>query len=228
MIVDFFIDTNVIIGYIFSLDPLNKYSNKLIQQKHNLLYSEHVQQEYENKLKNKRKAYDKFFKFIQIKLNFYKNDLFDTKLFQDFINQFYKKNKYYDKNDLRKTINIFLKDFGLEYNCKINDLKESFNMFTNEFNSKIFKLEDKLNQHVNVIKNHDAKNYENLKKIISSKTNIHKEDEDILLDAEEYAKEHYKLKLFFITWDKQFFEGVKLILEVLCLYNICYIDNFKD
>lgn len=227
MIVDFFIDTNVIIGYIFSLDPLNKYSNKLIQQKHNLLYSKHVQQEYENKLKSKRKEYNKFFKFIQIKLDSYKKDLFNTELFQNFINQFYGKNKQFSKKDLRKTINIFLKDFELEYNCKINDLKKLFNRFTNEFNSKIFRLEDKLNQHVNVINNHDAKNYENLKKIISNKTNIHKEDENILLDAEEYAKEHDKLKLFFITWDKQFFKGVKSILEILCLHNICYIDNFK-
>ena len=59
-----FYDTNVIIGYIYSVDPLNKASKKAITKNNDNYYSEHAKTEVNNVTFRKDREYDKFLRKI--------------------------------------------------------------------------------------------------------------------------------------------------------------------
>ena len=60
-IVNHFIDTNVIIGYIFVLDYLNQKSHSYLQFNNNYFYSQNVKNEVEEVFKIKSRNYQEFF-----------------------------------------------------------------------------------------------------------------------------------------------------------------------
>ena len=55
-----FLDTNVIIGYVYSLDPLHTASRKAIIDKNTNYYSFHVNKEIEEVSRRKDREYAKF------------------------------------------------------------------------------------------------------------------------------------------------------------------------
>ena len=76
-----FVDTNVSIAYIFSIDPLNNKSMAVFRGYDNIYWSELVKNECKNVFKNKRKILVKFYKDLANDLkpddfhNFRFNDL---------------------------------------------------------------------------------------------------------------------------------------------------------
>ena len=64
-----FYDTNVIIGYIYSIDPLNGASKKAIIKKNNNYYSQHVKDEVDKIAFRKDREYDKFLRKISKIIN---------------------------------------------------------------------------------------------------------------------------------------------------------------
>ena len=57
-----FVDTNVSIAYIFSIDPLNNKSMAVFREYDNIYWSKLVKKEYKKVFKNKRKILVKFYK----------------------------------------------------------------------------------------------------------------------------------------------------------------------
>ena len=57
-----FVDTNVAIAYIFSIDPLNNKSMAVFREYDNIYWSKLVKKEYKKVFKNKRKILVKFYK----------------------------------------------------------------------------------------------------------------------------------------------------------------------
>ena len=66
-----FYDANVIIGYIYSIDPLNNASKKAIIKKNDNYYSQHVKDEVDNVVYRKSREYDKFLREISKIINKY-------------------------------------------------------------------------------------------------------------------------------------------------------------
>ena len=68
-----------------------------------------------------------------------------------------------------------------------------------------------------LIPNHKSKNKEVLK-IIERKNLrllLHKNDEEILFDLNEYAKDHPELDLCLVSWDDGFIDAVRILLDEL-------------
>ena len=59
-----FYDTNVVIGYVYSVDPLHEASKKAILEKNDNYYSEHVKSEVKKVAFRKDREYDKFLRKV--------------------------------------------------------------------------------------------------------------------------------------------------------------------
>ena len=71
-------------------------------------------------------------------------------------------------------------------------------------------------------KDHQIINQVNAKSLAG---NLHDEDEKILFDLQEYSKNHPKLNLILVSWDKTFIEVVKEIKNVLSFNECISLDG---
>lgn len=203
-----FVDTNVSIAYIFSIDPLNNKSMAVFRGYDNIYWSELVKNECKNVFKNKRKILVKFYKDLA-------NDLKPD----DFHN--------FRFNDLRKHVMGKYSD-GKKRDQILSSLKKFWDTYVNErfptynsFNQAIQDCLDDLKYLVYSRKNQWETNtsltnkrvdkYLYLKKKLAS-LNVHHPDDDIALDAYDFNLRNDFL-LDFITFDEDCRVGVSKIKE---------------
>ena len=226
-----FLDTNVLIGNVFSIDPLHEYSINVWIDNAKFYYSEHVKKEFEYKYSEKIRLYNAFFD----EFSYYVESLnFDESLNPDFVNisklyKFiydFKKYTKFSIDDMRKTIDTFLYDCNLSDNPRLLDISSSLSEFIQEFNSKIILTKIEICDFLIEVPNF-KKNYFQIKQMIKNENlPTHKEDIDILLDAHEFAYNNKNLILYFITGDKGLFETINKLLDVLCIEKCCQLKDF--
>jgi len=207
---EYCLDTNIIITYLFEIEPNHILVKEFAKDSHNqMYYTEHIKEEINKVIDNKINfittfLYDcisilnnysdefinlEIFTSIIIKNNkqyLYRNKKVYKKVKKDIIKSIWKRNNFYNVDifQLRKVI--------LEY---VINLKRSTLIYKNNFLQKLILI---------------PKHNESYKKVTSilTKNNIHKEDMMIILDLCEY----YDLKnnkLIFISFDKELIKALK-------------------
>lgn len=201
-----FVDTNVSIAYIFSIDPLNNKSMAVFREYDDIYWSKLVKSECKDVFKSKRK----------ILVNFYKDLANDIKP-EDFNN--------FKFNDLKKYVKINYPD-GKRRDQILSSLQKFWDKYVNErfptYNSFIQAVQNCLNDLRNLVYSRKSQweqdllltcarveKYSNLKKKLNS-LKVHSPDDDIVLDAHDFnLKKDFPLD--FITFDGDFYEGVSKI-----------------
>ncbi|WP_405289734.1 hypothetical protein [Methanobrevibacter sp.] len=203
-----FVDTNVSIAYIFSIDPLNNKSMSVFREYDDIYWSKLVKDECKKVFKSKRK----------ILVNFYKDLANDLKPedFHDF--KFGDLKKYVMRNfpdgKRRDQILSSLRKFWDNY---VNERFPSYNSFIqavqiclNDLRNLVYSRKSQWEQNT-VLTDERVKKYINLKKKLNS-LKVHPPDDDIALDAHDFnLKKDFPLD--FITFDEGCFEGVSKIKE---------------
>lgn len=203
-----FVDTNVSIAYIFSIDPLNNKSMSVFREYDDIYWSKLVKSECEDVFKSKRK----------ILVNFYKDLANDLKPedFHDFKFNDLKKHvlRNYPKGKRRDQILSSLRKFWDTY---VNERFPTYNSFIqaiqiclNDLRNLVYSRKSQWEQNI-VLTDARVKKYINLKKKLNS-LKVHHPDDDIALDAHDFNLRN-DFPLDFITFDGDFYEGVSQIQD---------------
>lgn len=213
-----FLDSNVIIAYIFSLDSLHDASKTLIFDSDNNYYSFNVKEEVNRVFARKNFEFKTFF----------------SKLMLDMM-------KLNDVNILgRESLHRSIDNYEAIGNLSNENLHESFEKIWNQFdfgeNQEVFLVKLKFNDFINnfesfhrsnrkylfnkmiFVSSHDKKDRFLLEKIEEENLEefLHEEDKNILFDANEFCKNNLELKLKFVTADQDFLKAIDILKNHLC------------
>lgn len=203
-----FVDTNVSIAYIFSIDPLNNKSLAVFGKYKNIFWSKFVKSECKGVFKNKRRILIKFYKDLS---NNIKAEDFHDFSFDD-LKSYVMRN--YPKGLRRKQILSSLERFWDTYvkesfptydsfaqaieNC-LNDLKNLAYSRKEEWEANTLLTYDRVDE------------YLELKSKLNS-LKVHPPDDEIVLDAYDFNF-RTDFPLDFITFDDDCYEGASQIEE---------------
>ncbi len=192
-----FVDTNVSIAFMFSIDPFNNKAMSIFREYKHIFWSKCVKDESEKVFKNKQKLLIKFFKDLSNNL---KPEDFQDFTYNDLKRYFYRN---YPKNRKREQISSSLEKFWSKYvderspnydsfinavNKCLSDLKISTYHRKEEWESTVFLSESRTEIYPEI------KNKLNLFK-------VHSPDDKIILDAHDHnLRNEYRLD--FITFDR--------------------------
>lgn len=209
-----FIDTNVSIAYIFSIDPLNNKSLAVFSEYDKIFWSKFVKKECNKVFGNKRKILVKFYKDLA---NDIKPENFHDFKFEDlqkYVLRNYSNGRKRDQilSSLRKFWDSYVEDQFPNYNsfnqaiqnC-LGDLKRFVYLRKNQWEQNTELTDDRV------------KKYSFLKNKLNS-FNVHHPDDDIVLDAHDFNLRKDFL-LDFITFDGDCYDGVSQIQEFQ-FYNV--------
>lgn len=203
-----FVDTNVAISYMFSIDPLNNKSMAVFREYDDIFWSNLVKSECRIVFKNKKKILVKFYKDLA--------DDIKPENFQDF--QFEDLKKYvlnnYPNGKKRDQILSSLKKFWDSY---VNQRFPSYNSFIkaiknclSDLKNLVYSRKRQWEQNIQLTDTR-VKKYINLKNKLNF-LKVHHPDDDIILDAHDFNLK--KDFLFdFITFDEDFYNAISKIKE---------------
>ena len=207
-IMNSFVDTNVAISYMFSIDPLNNKSVAVFREYDDIFWSNLVKSECRIVFKNKKKILVKFYKDLA--------DDIKLEIFHDF--QFEDLKKYVFKNypngKKRDQILSSLKKFWDSY---VNQRFPSYNSFIkaiknclSDLKNLVYSRKRQWEQNIQLTDTR-VKKYINLKNKLNF-LKVHHPDDDIILDAHDFNLK--KDFLFdFITFDEDFYNAISKIKE---------------
>lgn len=207
-IMNSFVDTNVAISYMFSIDPLNNKSMAVFREYDDIFWSNLVKSECRIVFKNKKKILVKFYKDLA--------DDIKPENFQDF--QFEDLKKYvlnnYPNGKKRDQILSSLKKFWDNY---VNQRFPSYNSFIkaiknclSDLKNLVYSRKRQWEQNMQLTDTRVRK-YINLKNKLNF-LKVHHPDDDIILDAHDFNLK--KDFLFdFITFDEDFYNAISKIKE---------------
>ena len=222
-----FLDTNVIIGYIYSLDPLHIASRKAIIDENTNYYSFHVNGEIDDVSRRKDREYAKFITKLEKIFNRYEDYGFiDLAEIHMKVNRFGQIGKF-EVNDMHKAIDVIWQELNFDENTDAFKVKTEFRNYSMNFESKHRKGKiDCLNK-MNIIPAHQNKD-PNVLKVIHKKSlrgYFHGEDEEILFDVHEYLKTNAIKDLVLLSNDKDFIKAISELISVLSFNNFKYLED---
>ena len=131
-----FLDTNVIIGYIYSLDPLHTASQKAIVDENTKYYSFHVNEEIKEVSRRKDREYVKFLTELEKMFNKYGDyDFIDLAEIHMKVNRFGQIGKF-EVNDMHKAIDVIWNELNFDENTDAFKVKTEFKDYSMNFESK--------------------------------------------------------------------------------------------
>ena len=203
-----FVDTNVSIAYIFSIDPLNNKSMAVFRQYNKVYWSKFVKNECNKVFKNKRSILVQFYKDLANDLkpeNFHDFKFGDLK---KHVMSNYPKGKKRDQilSSLEKFWDSYVKERFPTYaslnqavqNC-LNDLKRLVYFRKNQWEQNVALTDSRVEKYVAL-----KRKLNNLK--------VHYPDDEIVLDAHDFNLRNDFL-LDFITFDGDCYNCVSQIQE---------------
>ena len=229
---NYFLDTNVELGFVFCTDPWNDESIAVFNKEDNLYYSRSVDNEFYqlyHQFLNQQKNF--FFELIRIlnldnkrkkiNLNTLMVKSWQLQLKHDF-----------EQNKKEKCIKVFWKyckriskSSGSldEINFKIKDIIRYISRFLQVFERRVF---NRKLQFENKVMFHDRKDdYEDIyDKLVN--VGIHNPDTFIILDAHDLALKE-DIVLYFITADNIMIQNVNQMLNHLCIEKFHYLKSFS-
>lgn len=226
-----FLDSNVVLGYIFSIDPLFEQSRKYIFNSKTNYYSNNVKNEVNTVFS--RKSFE-FTNFL-IKLNRIMDEFDDVSFmsiveFHRFIENFDDIGNFQVYNmhiALEKLWNFF--DFS--ENQEVFIIKSKLNNFLRNFNNLNYTRKNYILGKLTLISNHKNKDksiLEIIKKENLRDELLHDSDEEILFDAHEFAKNNKDLELKFVTADQKFFEAITILKKYLSFGDCINLMEFSS
>ena len=227
----YFFDSNVLIAYIYSLDPLNKAAKKAISKKNNNYYSEHVKEEVDRVSFRKDREYDKFLRKIYIFIN--KNDdnsFVDLSQIHDAISRFEEIGKL-KPNNMHSAIEIIWDELGFDENTDAFKVKSNFNIYINNFHSRHrFCKEYCLNnmEYIPAYQNKDQIVLDKIKEKDLRENGLHSADEEILFDVHNHLQKNLDLDLMFVSGDKGFTKAISILIDVLAFDQFIYLEDFLN
>ena len=213
---NYFLDSNVIIGYIFQFDSQNEHSQKYVNSKHTCFISPNVEREVKGKFRIKNREYANFFlKLNQEICKQCKYMISNWKIHQ-IVNKFDAIGDL-EVEKMHEIIEKIWEEFNFSDNEDCLNLMNILKEFLHEFKAPEYSLKNKILDKLTIIPEHNKKDRKILE--IIEKKNLrellHRKDENILFDLNEYAKEHPELDLCLVSWDDDFIEAVKILLNQL-------------
>ena len=225
-----FYDTNVLIGYIYSIDPLNEASKKAIDKKNNNYYSEHVKGEVEGVAFRKDREYAKFLRKVSKIINKTgDNDLIDLSEVHNAISRF-KKIGELDVDNMHSAIEVIWQELGFDENTNAFKVKSNFNNYLNSFQSRHRSYRIQCFNNMGCIPAYSQKDKAVLNKIKKESLRcddcLHEADEKILFDVHEYLKNNPNADLLFVSGDKRFVKAISILIDVLAFNSVIYLEDF--
>ncbi len=177
-----FLDTNVIIGYIYSLDPLHTASQKAIVDENTKYYSFHVNEEIKEVSRRKDREYVKFLTKLEKIFDKYGDyDFIDLAEIHLKVNRFGQVGKF-EVKDMHKAIDVIWQELNFDENTDAFKVKTEFNNYFGNFESRHRKGKKHCLKKMNFIPAYQSKD-SNVLKVIANKSlrnYFHGEDEKIL------------------------------------------------
>ena len=203
-----FVDTNVSIAYIFSIDPLNNKSMAVFREYDNIYWSKLVKSECGNVFKSKRKILVKFFNDLANDVN--PEDFHDFK-FNDLEN--YLMRKYSDgkkRDNILSSLRKFWDNYVNERFPTYNSFIQAVQVCLNDLKSLIYDRKNNWEHNTSLTQDRVEK-YLDLKNKLND-LNVHHPDDEIVLDAHDFNLKN-DFSLDFITFDGDFYDCVSEIDE---------------
>ena len=217
------------IGYIYSIDPLNKASKKAISKNNDNYYSEHVKTEVNKVTFRKDREYDKFLRKISnILKNANDNSLIDLSIIHSEINKFKAIGELNVKN-MHLAIDIIWQELGFSQNTDAYQVKTDFNNYLNKFQAKHRKCKKYCFKKMKYIPAYHKKDKTVLNKIKEKSLRekcLHGRDEEILFDVNDYIKNNPNLDLLFVSGDEDFIKAISLLIDVLNFNKYIYLKDY--
>lgn len=230
---NYFLDTNVEIGYVFCTDPWHDYSVKLFNDNDLLYYSHCVDKEF----------YKKYDSILKEQKNFFyqlKNELKESS------------RQKLSLNDLKiKAQIIFLRrDFEENKKDKISEvlwkLSQPKHEYDNKLNTHVCNVEDllvylekfirgferKLNERINyfefnVILHKRYEQYMDLNEKLLFEADVHFPDNCIILDAHDLSL-NKGINLEFVTSDENMINKINTMVDLLFIDEFLYLKDFVN
>ncbi len=207
-IMNSFVDTNVAISYMFSIDPLNNKSVAVFREYDDIFWSNLVKSECRIVFKNKKKILVKFYKDLADDI---KPENFHDFKFEDlkkYVLNNYPNGKKCDQilSSLKKFWDSYVNQRFPSYNSFIKAIKNCLSDLKNLVYSRKRQWEQNIQ-----LTDTRVKKYINLKNKLNF-LKVHHPDDDIILDAHDFNLK--KDFLFdFITFDEDFYNAISKIKE---------------
>ncbi|WP_323736510.1 hypothetical protein PXD04_00630 [Methanosphaera sp. ISO3-F5] len=203
-----FVDTNVSIAYMFSIDPLNNKSMSVFKEYERIFWSKMVKNECKQVFENKRKILVKFYKDL---VNYLKPENFHNYSFNELKKYVFRN---YSRSKKREQILSSLDKFWYNY---VNERFPTYTSFVQAINNCLKDLKHLLYcrkeewEKNTFLTEKRTEKYLDLKNKLKS-LNVHSPDDEIVLDAHDFNLRN-NIHLDFITFDKDCYEGVSKIKE---------------
>ena len=222
-----FLDTNVIIGYIYSLDPLHTASQKAIVDENTKYYSFHVNEEIKEVSRRKDREYVKFLTKLEKIFDKYGDyDFIDLAEIHLKVNRFGQIGKF-EVKDMHKAIDVIWQELNFDENTDAFKVKTEFNNYFRYFESRHRKGKKHCLKKMNFIPAYQSKD-SNVLKVIANKSlrnYLHGEDEKILFDVQDYLKSNTIRDLVLISNDKDFIKAISELISVLSFNKYKYLED---
>ena len=224
-----FLDTNVIIGYIFSLDNLNESSELLVFKSDIIHYSENVKKEVTDVFSRKKFEFETFFSILELELK--KFDDFKFLSSSQLHNAVGKFNDIceMDSKDMQDSFVKLWENFDFSENQEVFLIKLKLNEFIQNFEGFHRLIKNKIFNQLVFVSSHTKKDKRILDKIKKEnlKEYLHDNDEAILFDANEYCQNNPWLNLKFVSADRDFIKAINVLSDELCIKDCINLLEFS-
>lgn len=206
----------MIIGLIYTFNSVYEYSKEIFSRADKYYYSTHVKKEADRIFDRKNEEYELLLRHIVKNLKKLQSDQFiSNSKIHSLINKINRIGKF-ELEEMHKAFENVWQNLGFGENQEIDQIILKLTEFINEIYSKFSDRKENIEELIIEIPNHTFKD-KCIEKIIKEKLReiLHDKDEDILFDLNEYSNKHPELDLCFVSWDDNFIEAVKILLNQL-------------
>ena len=226
-----FLDTNVLIGYIFSCDSLFKHSKEYIFKSKSNYYSQHVKTEMKKIYSRKNLEFEDFFLKLYFEIEQYDDMYFLSK--SKIVKMIYGLDTIgkLNQRDMELSFDKIWEFFEFGESQEVMMIKLKFGDYISQFESLHNLRKNFIFKTLNLVPNHTKKDKSILDKIKKENLRdelLHAYDEDILFDANEFCKNNKDLKLIFVSADQNFIKAIDILMEYLCFDDCVNLIEFSN
>lgn len=226
-----FLDSNVIIGYIFQLDSSFDKSKELIFYSDSNFCSENVINEVNGVFKRKSSEFTEFFIKLDREISeFEDNPLVSCGEIHESITKFNDIGKLKVK-DMHIAFEKLWNLFKFSENQELHIIKLMFDKFFRNYNDLNYSRKCYIFNELKLVPNHskkDKKILDIIKKENLKDRLLHDSDEDILFDANELAENNKELDLEFVTADQNFYKAINILMDYLSFDKCINLMEFSN
>ena len=206
-----FLDTNVLIGYIFSCDSLFKHSKEYIFKSKSNYYSQHVKTEMKKIYSRKNLEFEDFFLKLYFEIEQYDDMYFLSK--SKIVKMIYGLDTIgkLNQRDMELSFDKIWEFFEFGENQEVMMIKLKFGDYISQFESLHNLRKNFIFKTLNLVPNHTKK-----------------DKSDILFDANEFCKNNKDLKLIFVSADQNFIKAIDILMEYLCFDDCVNLIEFSN